>query len=241
MCTVTVVPYAGGVRLLCNRDERRSRAAALPPRVHDLGGIRAIFPVDPQGTGTWIGCNSAGLAVALLNAHMTPPASGRDARQSRGSIVRQLLRSRSITEARETCERIDPRGFAAFQVIVVHDRCVANVASDGLSVTRRPTQSVDAPLLFTSSSLGDSLVEPPRRVLFDRLVLRGDRGWLAGQAQFHDHQWPERPEISVRMERADALTVSRATVDLTVDGCELRYEAPVRARELEGMPCCLPH
>jgi hypothetical protein len=240
MCTVTVVPRAGGVRLLCNRDERRARPAALLPRVHDLGGILAIFPVDPQGAGTWIGCNSAGLAVALLNAHVTTPAGDRHVRQSRGLIARELLGSRSIAEAEEAGGQIDPRGFAAFQVIVVHARHVATIASDGLSLTRRPTHRVEAPLLFTSSSLGDSLVEPPRRLLFDRLVLRGDRGWLAGQAQFHDHQWPERPEISVRMERADALTVSRATVDLAGDRCKLRYEAPVRARELEGMPCCLP-
>jgi hypothetical protein len=238
MCTVTVVPHAGGVRLLCNRDERRSRPAAWPPRAHDLGGIRATFPVDPQGAGTWIGCNSAGLAVALLNADVSTDVVNGDARQSRGLIVRQLLWSASIVEAGDALEHIDPRGFAPFQLVVVRGRSISTVASDGLSLTRRHMRVVDAPLLFTSSSLGDSLVAPPRRRLFERVVVRGDGGWLAGQTRF-DHQWPDRPAISVRMERADALTVSRTVVDVIGDRCELRYEAPVRLHHLEGMPCCL--
>ena len=57
MCTVTLMRYDGGVRLACNRDERRDRPAALPPTSYACGKQRAIFPVDPVGGGTWIGVN----------------------------------------------------------------------------------------------------------------------------------------------------------------------------------------
>jgi hypothetical protein len=237
MCTVTVVPHASGVRLLCNRDERRARSTALPPRVHDLGEMDAIFPVDPEGTGTWLGCNAAGLAVALLNAH-TARRAGDGPTRSRGLIVRELLRRPSLAQAVTHAARLDPRDFAAFQVVILQGRRVAVVASDSVSIAQRASEIVNAPLLFTSSSLGDGLVTPPRRRLFDRLVLWASHGWLAGQARFHDHQWTARPEISIRMERADALTVSRTAVDLTGEGCELRYEAPVRRPE--RVQCCLP-
>lgn len=241
MCTVTVVPHAAGVRLLCNRDERRSRPDAWPPQVHDLEGMRAIFPVDPEGGGTWVGCNNAGLTVALLNAH--PPMRQQIGRRprSRGLIVRALLRQRSLSDALREAHGVDPLAFGAFQIVILDGRRVAVVASDAVSLTTRPSHIVAAPLLFTSSSLGDSLVASPRRRLFERLVLRAaDTAWLAGQARFHDHQWPARPELSVRMERPDALTVSRTTVDVNTDGCALRYDAPLRRRETEEEACCLP-
>jgi hypothetical protein len=239
MCTVTVVPHATGVRLLCNRDERRSRPAALPPRPYDLGGTQAIFPVDPQGEGTWIGCNGAGLAVALLNRNV-PSRTGDDRlKRSRGLIVREVLRRTRLAAAVQNVLDLDPRSFAGFRIVIVQDRSVAIVASDGASIVRRPLRVLHTPLLLTSSSLGDRLVTPPRRRLFDRLVLRSGRRWLAGQARFHEHQWTARPEISVRMERVDALTVSRTVVDLINDRCELRYEAPVRPRHTGGVRCCL--
>lgn len=238
MCTVTVVPHAAGLRLLCNRDERRSRPEAMPPRVHDLDGMRAVFPVDPEGGGTWIGCNSAGLTVALLNAY--PPGRPKTVRRtrSRGLIARALLRRRSLGDAMTELHGVDPLAFGPFQLVILHDGRVAVVTSDALSLTRSPPHIVGAPLLFTSSSLGDSLVTPPRRQLFECLVLRvGDTARLAGQARFHDHQWPARPELSVRMERPDALTVSRTIVDITAGGCALRYDAPLRTRETEEEQC----
>jgi hypothetical protein len=242
MCTVTVVPHAAGVRLLCNRDERRSRREALRPRVHDLGGMRAVFPVDPEGGGTWVGCNSGGLAVALLNAHPAGRPDTLPPSRSRGLIVRALLGRTSLSEALSEVDGVDPEAFGAFRLVILYGRRVAIVSSDAVSLTRRASDIVEAPLLFTSSSLGDSLVALPRRRLFQRLVLRaGDTGWLAGQARFHDHQWPARPALSVRMERPDALTVSRTTVDLTNDGCALRYHAPLRARDTGEEQCCLPH
>jgi hypothetical protein len=77
--------------------------------------------------------------------------------------------------------------------------------------------------MFTSSSLGDAIVDRPRRELFEQVVARTDN-WLWGQWRFHRHQWADRPEISVRMAREDAVTVSRTTIDVTLRGHELEYE-----------------
>lgn len=240
MCTVTVVPCVSGVRLLFNRDERRSRQEGLPPRVHHLGGMHALFPVDPDGSGTWIGCNSAGLALALLNANPAGGDAAIRAPRSRGTIARELLGAASIAEAIHGADRLDPRAYGPFRLIIVHGRRLTVVASDGITLTRRRSRSIDTPLLFTSSSLGDHLVAPPRRRLFGRLVLRAREGWLAGQQRFHDHQWAAHPETSVRMQRADALTVSRTALVVTRHGCSMRYEAPVHSRQAGGERCCLP-
>ena len=229
MCTVTVVPHERGVRLFCNRDERRTRLAALPPRIYDLGSRLAVFPVDPQGGGTWIGVNDAGVMVALLNVHRRNHAPEEQPRWSRGLIVRELLHCRSLPHATAVLESLDPHAFEPFKVIIVHEGLVAVATNNATARIRCTRRALEGPLLFTSSSLGDTLVRPPRQRLFQRMVVRNGAGWLAGQARFHDHQWSRCPEVSIRMERNDALTVSRTRIDVTNDTRQLLYEAPLDA------------
>jgi hypothetical protein len=82
--------------------------------------------------------------------------------------------------------------------------------------------------LFTSSGLGDALVEGPRRRLFERLVLGAEDSWLDGQSRFHRHRWPGQPELSVWMERPDARTVSRSVIDVASNGeIDFFYESLV--------------
>ena len=238
MCTVTVVPRDCGVRVLCNRDEQRTRPLALPPRIHDLGGRFAVFPVDPQGGGTWIGVNDSGLVVTLLNAHPATRRSGNTATRSRGHIVRELLRCESLRHAIAGAKSLDPHSFEPFRVVIVHDNRVAVAASHPSASLRCSERPLDGPLLFTSSSLGDALVRAPRQRLFERMVVRSRVGWLAGQSRFHQHRWRQRPEISVRLERRDAVTVSRTTIDVTTRERRLLYEAPLDAAESDRVPAC---
>jgi hypothetical protein len=225
--------------VVCNRDERRARPVALPPKIHDVGGRLAMFPVDPQGGGTWIGVNDAGVTVALLNAHGTVPTRDSDSLRSRGLVVPALMHCVSLPQAMVAVGELDPRGFEPFRVVVVHGGRVAVAASDGIAPIRCAGRPLRGPLLLTSSSLGDAAVGAPRQRLFERMVVRSRVGWLAGQARFHRHQWPHRPEISVRMERGDALTVSRTVIDVTSSARLMAYEAPVDAAAPERVrECC---
>ena len=243
MCTVTLVPHETGVRMVCNRDERRTRDASAPPRRHRLGSREAIYPRDPVGGGTWIGVNDAGLVVALLNVYDgRPDAPGpvRAAARSRGIIVSSLLGCVTLAEAVAAVAAIDARRFAPFRLVILQDRTVALAApvDNAIGVA---TMDLHEPMLVTSSALGDARVAGPRRRLFDRLVVHGRHGWLDGQARFHRHQWPHRPDLSVRMERADALTVSRTTVDVGPRRRTVWYEAPVSAGWDTGRQWCSLH
>jgi hypothetical protein len=242
MCTVTVVPHQTGIRVMCNRDERRSRPAALPPQVHDLGGRRAAFPVDPQGGGSWVGVNDAGIGVTLLNVSGPSHSSRQEPKRSRGLIVPEILWCGSLSNVLDTVASLDARLCEMFQLVVTHGFTVVDATGDGVRTVIRRQITVDTPLLFTSSSLGDALVEAPRQQLFQRMVVERRSGWLRGQERFHRHQWPSRPEISVRMERDDALTVSRTVVDVTRERRSLSYEAPLTGRSSrEGREWCFLH
>ena len=215
MCTVTVVPYDDGFRLVCNRDERLDRPAAIPPMDYVIRQRTAIYPQDPLGGGTWIGINDAGLAAALLNRNINAAQPGDDRPlRSRGLIIPRLLDASATAEAVDMAAELNPALFKPFRLLVLQRMTAALLTSDGLTLSLE-TPSLSQPLMLTSSSLGDALVEPPRRRLFEQLMMKNDSGWLRAQADFHDHQWPLRPDLSVRMQRPDARTVSRTVVNVT--------------------------
>lgn len=222
MCTVSVVPFGGGFRLVCNRDERYLRPEALPPTTRRLGpSVVATFPVDPQSDGTWVGVNDAGLAAALLNRN-TDDGAHVPARLSRGLVVPSLLRSRTLDEACEAAALINWRAFDPFRVVLVQGGIAAVIIREESGIAMRRL-ALTEPLMLTSSSLGDARVEPPRRSLFERLVLAAEDR-VYGQLLFHRHRWPTQPEISVRMQRNDAATVSRTRIDVHGDAIEIDYE-----------------
>ena len=225
MCTVTIVPVGDGFRLACNRDEQRDRPPALPPAIHGLSRRAAIFPVDPAGPGTWVGVNDASLAAALLNRSpdsIAPLDTRR--RCSRGLIIPYLLECASLTDAVQRGTSVNPGDFNRFRVAMVQRGTVATLMSDGAELAVE-ISDLARPMMLTSSSLGDELVEKPRRRLFERLFGGENRSWVQAQILFHRHQWRSRRDISVRMERAEAKTVSQTFVSVAGSAIELRYRA----------------
>ena len=222
MCTVSVVPLEDGVRVVCNRDEARARARALAPREVMAGRQRALYPVDPVSGGTWIGINESGIALALLNRSRHTPAATESTR-SRGSIIPPLLAPDRIDAVVDKALSLEAAEFAPFRLVIIQRHIAGVVASDG-TVLRAHYTSLRAPLLWTSSSLGDAVVERPRADLFDHLVINARDGWARGQRRFHRHRWTRHPELSVVMNRTQARTVSRTTIDLIRGRSSLTYE-----------------
>jgi hypothetical protein len=180
-----------------------------------------------------MGVNGDGLVAALLNRNPGPRednvASGfsrtSSVQASRGVIVPFLLRFNRPYDALAHLARWPLVGFAAFRVVLVHRRSIWTAAGGGGLRLRVDRHRLVRPHVFSSSGLGDELVDGPRRRLFQRLLLNRRHGLLAGQAAFHRHQWSNAPAISVLMSRADARTVSRTQVDLPVIGpIVMRYE-----------------
>ena len=227
MCTVSIVPHDEGFRLLCNRDEALSRPLAIPPKWHAVRSGTAVYPIDPQGGGTWIGVNNNGVAVALLNRQDargvgTSRPSTDGLVRSRGEIAVALLGAGSLGDARVHLARLDAASYPPFLALVVSFDRLLCVRGDGAHVTVEE-QPLLEPVVFTSSSLGDARVEHVRVPLFRSLVVNSRHPW-AGQRTFHDHQWCGRPDVSVRMRRFDACTVSRTRVDVRGSRVSLDYE-----------------
>jgi len=237
MCTVSVVPDTHGFRLMSNRDERRDRAVAFQPRVETFGSRAVIMPIDPVGGGSWIGVNDAGLVAALLNRHAAPLPDARSV-ASRGLVVRGALACDSLEAAQAAVLALDAAAFQPFRLVLAQNRRIAMVAGDGRELAHAES-TLEQPYMFTASSLGDVFVDSPRRRLFDCLMGQ-PCGWRDGQLLFHRHQWIDKRDISVLMEREDAATVSRTAVDVTERGITLEYESliPCRATQRVELPPC---
>jgi len=229
MCTVTVLrapePNSDLIRLVENRDESPLRPPALPPEVFRCGTRAAIWPVDPTSGGTWIGVNDAGLCGTLLNYYPQPHQRGGPApKRSRGTILPALLHGHDWDAVQAAIADLEPTDFAPFRLVFACRHSVAEYRCDGHTLDFAGTLPLDEPRLFTSSGLGDEVVEAPRRALFDEFF-RDRTDLVATQDRFHRHQWPDRPEISVCMRRPTAQTVSLTRIEITSQEVRLTYHA----------------
>lgn len=225
MCTVTILPLQSGIRMACNRDESPLRPAALPPRIISLGKRRAVMPIDPVSGGTWIAANDAGLIVTLLNFYAAPHDRNAPApKRSRGAIIPSVLDAASLDEAFARTGAIAADDFADFRLVLADRASVAEVLLDKRTLTRKPPAPIDGPLLFTSSGLGEAVVGPPRRALFEEFFASAE-DWRVQQDAYHRHSWPDRRHLSVCMRRPDARTVSYTVVEHDGDSVRLMYHA----------------
>jgi hypothetical protein len=231
MCTLTAVQPDANTgdallfRVVVNRDEQRTRAEALPPRVARSGSHDAIYPIDPASRGTWIGVNTAGLVLAVLNSNPIARPANRPGLRSRGEIVPALLACDGVTAALAAASEIPAHEFPPFRLVAIERDRLGVVLGDSQRTTVQILRRFDAPFLATSSGLGDHVVEAPRRELFNTMLLRGVSDVTDRQDAFHRHRWPDRHHVSVEMSRSDARTVSRTVVEVFRDSVRLTYRA----------------
>lgn len=231
MCTVSVVPAAAarGLRLMINRDERRTRSSAWPPVVDRIDGVAVVAPTDADATGTWVAAASTSIVYALMNSSVLGPLGPRVNLVSRGLVLRALASASDLACAEARLHELRLSQMAPFRLLAIDGDCLTTWRWD----CRRITSAIDrlsAPRLFGSSSLGDDLVEGPRQRLFATLLESDPDPWRA-QDRLHLHAWPDRRHLSVNMSRPDARTVSRTTVVITASRVEMTY-APF----LDGWP-----
>ncbi len=230
MCTVTLLPIEHadgiGVRIGCSRDESVLRPSALPPISKSFGKRSALLPVDPQSNGTWIAANDAGLALVLLNRNRTPANKTPTANRSRGEIIPSLLHCESIVDATEEMRLLGTDDFGPFRLLIVSREAFAEIDSTQQVDSYAPCR-FDRPRIFTSSGLGDEVVEGPRTELFRCYFFkRKSSNCMASlQDRFHLHRWTGREHLSVCMSRKDARTVSYTVVQMLGQAVSMTYRA----------------
>jgi hypothetical protein len=168
--------------------------------------------------------NDSGLALALLNVNLMPHESPPPAVRSRGAIIPTLIGADSPSEALTLAERtLDYRAFAPFRLVLIGQGVIADFRWNGREPMVMSKLVGGSPQMFTSSGLGDHLVEDVRRDLFRDQFSGPAETWIEAQDAFHRHRWPGREHLSVNMVRPDARTVSWSVIEIRTAESEFIY------------------
>jgi hypothetical protein len=221
MCTVTWTQEADGYQLLCNRDEKRTRAQAAAPRLQTRDGVRFIAPADGDFGGTWISANEFGVTLCLLNG---APGS---ARVSRGLFLLELAPARSVVEVAARFSERDLTNYAPFTVATLEPNRAEVMTWDGNQKALRPTSEA----FLTSSSFDPEGVAARRRAAFERRL---------DLFSFHASHGPRADAYSTCMHRADAETVSFSWIRVTGSEVGFFYTPAAPCKWAPGESLSLP-
>ncbi|HEV3410136.1 MAG TPA: NRDE family protein [Chthoniobacterales bacterium] len=224
MCTVSFVPTSRGFHLAMNRDEKRTRARGLPPKIVSLNATRVIQPREPNG-GTWIAVNDAGICLALINWHRIE-RKPRGRAVSRGIVVESLAACRSLADVRARLKRLPLQQLRPFRLLAA-DSSAREVIEWRWNLRRlRQRKHGWAIAHWFSSGFDEREAERVRAKVCDR---NGSAGSLAELRRLHRSHVPCRGPFSICMHRKDATTVSYAEVAVTQRRVTMRYA--------DGPPC----
>ncbi len=214
MCTVSWLRGPGDFQLFFNRDERRTRKAALPPEVRRKGATRYIAPLDGDFGGSWLAVNESGVTLCLLNGYAaedrreTEPAGGW---VSRGLLLIDLIDVSGLTELRRRLEEIELGRFRSFLLAGFELG-----APDLLASWSRERLALESPIdqlnPLVSSSFATAEVKRSRIRLFREMAARCEAPTERLHLDFHASHVPSQGPYSPCMHRPDARTVSFSRV-----------------------------
>jgi hypothetical protein len=234
MCTLSWIRGLDGYHIFFNRDERRTRAAGIPPAVTDAGAVSWLAPRDGESHGTWIGANDRGITLALLNRWHESPVAAEGPWVSRGLLVRDLLDAGSTDAVKQRLERTDLSRYQPFTLAAFESGLDAQIfAWNG----RAPVHDrvADTGMVLTSSGF-DQDAAMRRAGLFAR---HPDPQPEQYEAVHASHE-PERGPLSVCMHRPEAATVSFTRIDVTPERVVMIYVPGPPGETTERIASTLP-
>ena len=229
MCTVSWIHDGDGYQLLCNRDEKLSRAPALPPHVWTRNGVRYVAPADGNFGGAWIGTNEFGVSICLLNGANRSVETRSGGIRSRGLLLPELLVASTLSEVNERISRTDLAPYAPFTLAVLEPGQNTSVTEwDGLDKVVVPYGERYMPLV--SSSFDPQGVRRRRREEFTRRLDAAGHLDASVLFAFHESHGRASDAYSPCMHRADAKTVSFSWIRVTGGTVQFFYvpEAPCK-------------
>ena len=241
MCTVTYLPiHAKGEKgssndfiLTSNRDEKTSRAAALPPSIHSLHGHDLIFPQDPKGKGSWIAASGSGTVVCLLNGAFFPHEVQPTYKHSRGLVVTDYFKYHDIEDfqANYDFSEIEP-----FTLVIVENGGLSEIRWNG-EETFRLDMDPQEPQIWSSVTLYTPETIAKRQYWFEEWLEHkdmvpteiGDK--IIG---FHKFGGEGQAENDILMNRNDFLrTVSISSIQKSGERIHFLYSDLMNKKEYE--------
>lgn len=162
MCTVIFLPNNGQYCFASLRDESPIRKQALPPAIHNIDGIEIVAPLDGLASGTWVGANSFGHLLILLNGAFENHTRASNYRLSRGLIVKALLLEEVPVNAWQT---MDLQNIEPFTLVVWQQQQLFELVWDGQQKHSQQL-AITKPHIWSSSTLYNAVAKQQRKAAF---------------------------------------------------------------------------
>lgn len=228
MCTLTFIPAQEGYVAGMNRDEKRTRPLAISPKRFNFTGGASIYPRESSG-GTWIGCNSHGNLLALLNWNDVRPQFGGTKVRSRGVLIPALISGEDLADAHSRYMQLDLNGVLPFRLIgaFLGESAITEWRWDGLR--RQELRFAWEKRHWFSSSVSDALAQRGRGRACEKAERDGSMELVSWVRSLHRSHDPIPGPFSVCVHRKDAATVSYTEVRCSGEGASMSYRS--------GSPC----
>lgn len=234
---MTWFPRGAGYELFFNRDERRLRRPATPPRVHEAPGTRFVAPIDGDFGGTWLAVSECGLALAIQNGYTDADDRTREPAMgytSRGLLPQALIDGGSIEQVLERLAGLDLPCFRSFRLALLEPGRSGALA-EWLHGRLEVCAGVPTAVPVVSSSFEPTQVVASRAAAFAETIAAGSADRRAAHLAYHAGHRPQRGAESVCMHRPDARTVSFSHVIVDAQCIRFRYvsDSPCRGAFVE--------
>jgi len=203
MCTVSWLIKDNNYHVFFNRDEQRSRARAIPPRVMNVKDTQVLLPIDPLGNGSWISTNEFGVTLCLLNYYQGSNPKG--VLTSRGLLLKTLSSFVSVEDIDKQLKNLEFHQYASFSLLAFGLNNSGQVSRKAWQWNGEELTSLFLTSPFTSSSVNFEEVSQSRLLLAQQLLNPQSIDTLI---DYHKSHHPSKGHLSVCMHRNDAKTVS---------------------------------
>ena len=220
MCTVTFIPSGGKFFLTANRDEQKTRQAALPPEIGQLNGRRILFPRDAHAGGTWFAINEDGTAVVFLNGAKEKHVHRPPYRKSRGLVLLDLVSSPSPVMAFEQADldQIEP-----FTAIITECSRLFTCCWNGCSKSTERLNERQAHI-WSSFTLYDPATVEKRQQWFDSWISQNPGPSPGKIRHFHQFAGDGDPHHDLKMNRNNKIfTHSISSACISQNAVTLHY------------------
>jgi len=169
MCTVLFIPANNRLYFASLRDESPNRPLAFLPEIIKGAESDWLAPLDAQAGGSWVGVNTIGNVLILLNGGFENHQRALKYRKSRGLIIRELLQSAALLPDWEymLLDNIEP-----FTIVSWTENALFQLVWDGFQKHCIQLNTAN-PFILSSSTLYTPEAKKIRQHKFE--------DWLKGQ------------------------------------------------------------
>lgn len=220
MCTVTFVPVKDGYYITSNRDEKKQRSKAIPPKTYKLNEATLLFPRDTEAGGTWIAIKDKMNAAVLLNGGFIKHIPEPPYKLSRGLILLDVL---SDTDPFNYFLRVSITGIEPFTLILF---CNGNLYECRWNGEEKFTslKEVNKTHIWSSVTLYDEPTRKKRQQWFERFINNHNEASQDDILHFHQFAGDGDKQSDIQMNRGGELfTVSITGIYLAGNKAEMTY------------------